>query len=250
MNTNQELSPSVPAKPAMSIAQRFRGFLPVIVDVETAGFDNKLNALLEIGACFVDFDSNGKLAVTEQLHYNIRPFEGAQINQKSCEYINIDPYDPNRQAEDEKTALRSFCKEVSAKVKQHKCKRAIMVAHNAHFDHGFIFAAVDRIHYKRNPFHPFSCFDSATLAGLFYGQTVLSKACAKSGIIYDNAKAHGALYDAQITAQLFCNIVNGLGELFDQLNQVAPYNMDPSEEEESDHDKSSDSEQSTGENSQ
>ncbi|MGR9074041.1 MAG: hypothetical protein ACU833_13340, partial [Gammaproteobacteria bacterium] len=53
-----------------------------------------------------------------------------------------------------------------------------------------------------------STFDTATLGGLVYGQTVLSKAVQKAGLDWDNAKAHSALYDAEQTAELFCRIVN------------------------------------------
>ena len=56
-------------------------------------------------------------------------------------------------------------------MKPKACKRAILVGHNAHFDHGFVRAASARHGLKRDPFHPFSCFDTATLSGLAFGQT-------------------------------------------------------------------------------
>ena len=93
-------------------------------------------------------------------------------------------------------------------IRDQNCTRAILVGHNAHFDAGFINAAVERCGIKRNPFHPFSFFDTATLSGLAYGQTVLAKACAEAGIAFDNNEAHSAAYDAERTAELFCEIVN------------------------------------------
>ena len=136
------------------INERFRGYLPVIVDVETAGFDPQKNALLEIGAYFIDLNENGSFVVSGSLHYNIKPFEGAEINKDSVNFIGIDPFDPERDAMDEADAIKEFCKAVSKKVKENKCNRAIMVAHNAHFDHSFIMNAVSRHNYKRCPFQP------------------------------------------------------------------------------------------------
>ncbi|HAV68246.1 MAG TPA: ribonuclease T, partial [Alcanivorax sp.] len=40
-----------------SLALRFRGFLPVVVDVETGGFDARNDALLEIAAVLLDMDA-------------------------------------------------------------------------------------------------------------------------------------------------------------------------------------------------
>ena len=74
-------------------------------------------------------------------------------------------------------------------------------------------AASDRADIKRNPFHPFSTFDTASLAGLAFGQTVLAKACQVAGIEFDGKKAHSALYDTTKTAELFCIIVNRWKEL-------------------------------------
>jgi len=37
-------------QPSSLLAQRFRGYYPVVIDVETAGFNAKTDALLEIAA--------------------------------------------------------------------------------------------------------------------------------------------------------------------------------------------------------
>lgn len=195
------------------ICERFRGYLPVVVDVETAGFDPQKNALLEIGAYFIDLDENGVFRVGDSLHFNVKPFEGAEINSNSVQFIGIDPFDPLREAGDEADVIKEFSKAVSKKVKEKKCTRAIMVAHNAHFDHSFIMNAVNRCNYKRCPFHPFSSIDTASLAMVLLGHTVLSKACEIAGIEYDTTRAHGALYDAGVTAELFCKMLNSYGEM-------------------------------------
>ncbi|HLF63666.1 MAG TPA: exonuclease domain-containing protein, partial [Saprospiraceae bacterium] len=98
-------------------------------------------------------------------------------------------------------------------MKKHHCKRAILVGHNPSFDLGFLNAAVERCRIKRNPFHPFSTFDTVTLGGLAYGQTVLSRAVTAAGLAWDEKQAHSARYDAERTAELFCIIVNRWGEI-------------------------------------
>lgn len=68
--------------------------------------------------------------------------------------------------------------------------------------------AAERAGLKRNPFHPFATFDTAALSGLVFGQTILAKACVAAGIPFDGKQAHGALYDTNRTALLFCELVN------------------------------------------
>ena len=189
------------------IADRFRGFLPVVVDVETGGFNSATDALLEIGAVLLATDANGELVPGETLRYHVKPFPGANLNPASLQVTGIDPDHPLRQAVDEADALREFFQHVRKDVKLHSCKRAVLVGHNAFFDLQFINAAVERTSVKRNPFHPFSSFDTVTLAGVTFGQTVLSRAVAAAGFEWDDAQAHSALYDATMTAHLFCECV-------------------------------------------
>jgi len=202
-----------PTGPKSPLAQRFRGFLPVVVDLESGGFNARTDALLEISAVILDMDDNGTLFPQETHSFHLDPFEGANVEQSALDFIGIDLESPERDAVPEEIALPELFRKIRAAVKKHSCTRAIVVAHNAHFDLGFINAAVDRCGIKRNPFHPFSCFDTATLAGLAYGQTVLAKACQVAGIGFDNNSAHSAEYDAEKTAELFCGIVNKWKEL-------------------------------------
>jgi ribonuclease T len=190
------------------INDRFRGFLPVVIDVETGGFIAGTDALLEVGATTVRMDDDGQLAVHRTYNYHIQPFEGANIEQAALDFTGIDPYHPFREAVTEEEALGELFNVVRKEIRDQQCTRAILVGHNAHFDAGFITAAAERCNIKRNPFHPFSFFDTATLAGLAFGQTVLAKACAEAGIAFDNNEAHSAAYDAERTAELFCDIVN------------------------------------------
>lgn len=190
------------------INDRFRGFLPVIIDVETGGFIAGTDALLEVGATTVRMNDDGQLAVHRTYNYHIQPFEGANIEQAALDFTGIDPYHPFREAVTEEEALGELFNVVRKEIRDRQCTRAILVGHNAHFDAGFITAAAERCGIKRNPFHPFSFFDTATMAGLAFGQTVLAKACAEAGIVFDNNEAHSAAYDAERTAELFCDIVN------------------------------------------
>jgi ribonuclease T len=197
------------------LARRFRGFLPIIVDIETAGFNPNENALLEIAAVIPDMDEHGRLRITETHASHVKPFPGAKLDAAALNFNKIDPYHPFRFALDEKEALHKIFQPVRAAVKHHGCTRAILVGHNPAFDIGFLNAAVERAGVKKNPFHPFSTFDTATLSGLVYGQTVLAKAVQAAGIPWDNSQAHSAIYDAEQTALLFCAIVNRWADLVD-----------------------------------
>lgn len=194
--------------PHPTIDRRFRGFLPVVVDVETAGFNAATDALLEIAAVIVEMDESGMVHPGESVNCHVEPFEGANLDPKALEFTGIDPWHPFRDALPEREALQAIFSPVRQAVKRNNCRRAILVGHNAFFDLGFLDAAVERTGIKRNPFHPFSTFDTVSLAGLAYGQTVLAKAAAEAGIEWDSREAHSALYDAMKTAELFCTIVN------------------------------------------
>ena len=191
-----------------SISMRFRGFLPVVIDVETAGFNSKTDALLEIAAVILDMDSDGKLFAKETVHCNVEPFKGANLEKSALEFTGIDPYSPYRDPKPEKFALEKIFTPIRRAVKDSGCTRAILVGHNSSFDHGFVFAAAERTGMKRNPFHPFSSFDTNTLSALAFGQTVLAKACSVAKIDFDGHEAHSAKYDTEKTAELFCAIVN------------------------------------------
>ena len=190
------------------MATRFRGFLPVVVDVETGGFDNQRDALLEIAAVIISMDGDGRVTPEPVVSTQVEAFPGAHLDPKSLEVNHIDPDQPLRGAIPERDALELVFKPVRAAIKSAGCQRAILVGHNAHFDLGFLNAAVQRTGHKRNPFHPFSCFDTATLGGLAYGQTVLSRAVQAAGYEWNADEAHSAVYDSERTAALFCAIVN------------------------------------------
>ncbi len=195
--------------PLPTLGTRFRGFLPVVIDVETTGFNNNTDGIVEIAAVFLAYDDNGKLQRERTIFHAVKPFPGANIEQSAIDFTGINPDDPNRNAISEAEALSDIFSHIKKAVKQHDCTRAIMVAHNAHFDLGFVNAATLRCELiKKNPFHQFSCLDTVSLAGLAYGQTVLARACQAANISFDNKAAHHADYDAEKTADLFCEIVN------------------------------------------
>jgi ribonuclease T len=190
------------------IAGRFRGFLPVVVDVETGGFDPQRHALLEIAAIVIRMDADGWLQPGATLACHVLPFIGAEMDPRALAFNKIDPEHPFRDAVAEQDALNRILTPVRKAVSNSGCNRAILVGHNAHFDLGFVKAAVERTNYKRNPFHAFSVFDTVSLAGLAYGQTVLAKAVRAADLAWDDSAAHSAIYDAERTAELFCTIVN------------------------------------------
>ncbi len=202
---------------AFSIANRFRGFLPVVVDVETGGFNSKTDALLEIAAVLLETEDDGTFRRGETHRYHVKPFEGANLEPASLAINGIDPDHPLRPAIEERDALQRVFREVRRAIRESDCTRAILVGHNAAFDLGFINEAVQRTAIKRNPFHSFSCFDTATLAGVAYGQTVLARAVQAAGLDWDENSAHSAAYDAEITADLFCDILNRFKPIFETI---------------------------------
>lgn len=195
------------------LKNRFRGYLPIVVDVETGGLNAQTDALLEIAAITLKMDDAGYLQLDDKYHAHVQPFEGANINPESLKVNGIDIDNPLRGAIPENIAITELFKWVRKAVKQHGCQRAVIVAHNAAFDQAFLQAAVKRVNAKRDPFHPFAMFDTATLSGFMYGQTVLVKACQAAQIPFDGKQAHSALYDTERTAELFCIMVNRLKEL-------------------------------------
>lgn len=200
-----------------AISRRFRGFLPVVVDVETGGFEARTDALLEIAAVVLDLDEDGDLVIAETEWCHVQPFEGANIERAALEVNGIDPHHPLRPALPEKEALTRVFRTVRRHVRETGCRRAVLAGHNSAFDLGFLNAAVARCDIKRNPFHPFTSFDTATMGGVAYGQTVLARAAEAAGIEWDGDSAHSALYDAERTADLFCRIVNAFRPIYDEI---------------------------------
>ncbi|MEY1029777.1 ribonuclease T [Providencia stuartii] len=191
-----------------ALVSRFRGYYPVVIDVETGGFNAKTDGLLEIAAITLKMDKDGWLSPDETLHFHVEPFEGANLEPAALAFTGIDPTNPLRGAVSEYEALHAIFKMVRKGMKATDCNRAIIVAHNATFDHSFVMNAAERAGLKRNPFHPFATFDTAALSGLVFGQTILAKACVAAGIPFDGKQAHCALYDTNRTALLFCELVN------------------------------------------
>ena len=199
------------------LAARFRGFMPVVVDVETGGFDARKDALLEIAAVLLKMDDQGRLSRDETVAFHVEPFAGANLDPKSLAFTGIDPYHPFRFAVPELEAMRTIFQAIRKAQKEAGCNRAILVGHNPGMDLAFVNAAAERCNLKRNPFHPFSTFDTASLAGVAYGQTVLARAVQAAGLPWDNDRAHSAIYDAEVTADLFCRIVNTWDECREKM---------------------------------
>lgn len=189
------------------IAKRFRGFLPVVIDVETAGFNADKDALLEIAAVIINMNDDGTLYQGEACAAHVEPFKGANLDEKSLAFNGIDPWNPFRMAISESEALEKVFESVDHALKETGCSRAILVGHNPFFDLSFLNAAIKRCKLK-SPFHTFSSFDTATLGALAYGQTVLARIVQTAGLEWDDEEAHSAVYDTERTAALFCNIMN------------------------------------------
>ncbi len=227
MSVSGESLAEKPGERKHKVGHRFRGFLPVVVDVETGGFNAQTDALLEIAAVILGVDERGNLVRKETSFAHVTPFAGANIEKAALEITGIRIDSPLRLAVSEKEALDHVCRAVRRAVSENGCTRAILVGHNAHFDLGFVNAAVARTGYKRCPFHPFSVFDTATLAGAALGQTVLARALQVTNLGYEAESAHSAIYDAEKTADLFCLLVNRMRPLFEETAAGTVRESDP-----------------------
>ncbi len=197
----------------MTIAERFRGYLPVVVDLETGGFNADEHALLEIAWAVVGYDGD-ELKVVDRGDLAVAPHPDMRVEAAALAVTGINLEDPNRGALEEREAMLTFFRAIRSAVKAHHCSRAILVAHNAAFDHGFLRAAIARSEVKRDPFHPFTSIDTASLAALALGHTVLETSCRRAGLDFDKTQAHTAAYDTDRTAELFCYIANRWSSTF------------------------------------
>jgi ribonuclease T len=217
--------------PPITFATRFRGFLPVVIDIESGGFNHQTDALLEIAAVLLEMRSDGTLHRGNTHRFHVVPFPGANLEPASLAVTGIDPHHPLRQAIPEEEALQNIFREVRGALRASDCTRAVLVGHNASFDLNFLNAAVARAQVKRNPFHPFSCFDTATLGGVAFGQTVLMRATLAAGLEWDTSSAHSAAYDAERTADLFCTVCNQFQGVFEasrrRLAAMGPLEVEP-----------------------
>jgi ribonuclease T len=189
------------------LKDRFRKFLPVVVDLETGGFDSKKNAILEIAIQLID-EEKSSLVLGESIRFHIEPFEGLNVDKDALEFLKLDLNHPLRSAVEEKIALNEIFKIINIQKSKYECSRAILVGHNAFFDHSFLLEACIRNNVKKSPFHPFSLIDTVSLGVLATKQTVLARICKELEIPYNNEEAHSAAYDAMVTAQVFCKIIN------------------------------------------
>ena len=190
------------------MSSRFRGYLPIVVDLETGGFNEKTDAMLELAAAILSVDDNRQLFIQQIFHRHIEPFKGANIEPSALAINNIVPFAPLRMAQPEKKVLEDFFEEVERVLELYSCSRAILTGHNAPFDLKFLKATCKRNNIGSFPFHQFSVLDTVSLGALAYGQTVLAKIAKQAGIGWDASKAHSAIYDVTVTAEIFCSIVN------------------------------------------
>jgi ribonuclease T len=191
-----------------SMANRFRGLLPVVVDVETSGLNPATDALLEIAAVTIAMNKEGKLYRDQTYSYHVEAFPGAHMDPEALIVTGIDPEYPLRYAIPEQQALRRIFAKVKLALEATQCQRAVLVGHNAWFDLSFILNATKRCRITTIPFHSFTTFDTATLAAAALGETVLARSVRRANMTFDVDKAHAASYDAEKTADLFCYIVN------------------------------------------
>ena len=71
------------------IAARFRTYLPVVVDVETGGFDSRRDALLEMAAVTLNVTDQGLWQPGDTHSCHVEPFPGAHLDPAALEFNGI-----------------------------------------------------------------------------------------------------------------------------------------------------------------
>src|SRR5437868_14451246 len=120
------------------LSRRFRGLLPIVVDVETSGLNPATDALLEIAAVSLAMNEEGKFMREQTISYHVEPFFGSRLDSEALEITGIDPYGPLRFAIPEHQALYRIFAAIRSQLEKYDCYRAVLVGHNAWFDLSFI----------------------------------------------------------------------------------------------------------------
>jgi ribonuclease T len=191
----------------LSMRERFGGLLPVVIDIETSGLLASKHALLELAAVFLGQDAQGHFYQKELYAEHIDAFEGAEFDPEAMAITGIDPTYPLRFAIPEKELLQGLFAKITTHLKETGCRKAVLVGHNAWFDLGFIRAAAEREKITVMPLHAFTTIDTASLAAVTLGETVLARAVKAAGIKFEVEKAHSAIYDVEKTAELFFHML-------------------------------------------
>ena len=197
--------------PQSALKKHFRGFVPVVIDLETSGPDASVHGILEVAAVYPKWD--GVWSSGTVFHKHVAMFDGALESEESMKIHGIIPDHPFRGALSEKDMMQSLSDSIDAVCQEFGSTKAVLVAHNPNFDMGFIRAAQERtgIHLRM---HAYTMFDTATMGMLMNRETVLARLCMRAGLKFDVTQAHGALYDATMTAEVFWLMVNAARKSF------------------------------------
>jgi ribonuclease T len=198
---------------ARGIDSRFRGFLPVVVDLETGGLDATQSAILELAYSIPERAPDGRWRAGPVRDFQIAPFSGAVISDASLKLTGINLDDPRRAPQSEAKVFATLQADIAHALTVTGCKRAILVGHNTHFDLHFLLAMGRRLGVSESPFHPFCVLDTVTLGVLLYGHTVLARCVPAAGLEFVNRDAHSAAYDCLKTSELFVAVLNQYGAL-------------------------------------
>src|ERR1700743_3706840 len=113
------LASAAPTATNTLMARRFRGFLPVVIDVETGGFHAATDALLEIAAVMIEMDPDGTLRRGPTHSFHVKPFEGGRLDPAALSITGIDPHHPLRPALPERDALQRLFPDIHHAIREH-----------------------------------------------------------------------------------------------------------------------------------
>lgn len=162
----------------------------VIFDLETTGLSNRLDEIIEFGAVKM---KDREVIDRKQLFVNPKRSIPAHIS--SLTHINQSDVDAAKPIEDVFDDLKQWIGD------------AVLVAHNATFDVGFMNAAARKL---GKPEFSNPVIDTLPLAHamLDLKRYRLGNVCRHYGVKYDGEGAHRADYDAEVLSQVLCHMLN------------------------------------------
>lgn len=166
----------------------------IVFDTETTGLDSRLDRVIELGG----IELVNRFPTGRNFHEYINP-EGREVHPEALAVHGISNSDLTGKPVFSEIAER-FLEFIDG---------AILVAHNANFDMGFINAELARL--GRDFIGPDRVVDTLMLARRKHpmGPNSLDALCRRYGIDNSRRDKHGALLDSELLAEVYIELIGG-----------------------------------------
>jgi DNA polymerase III subunit epsilon len=166
----------------------------IIFDTETTGLDNRLDRIIEIGCIeLMDHFPTGR---TYHVYINA---DGKTVHPDALAVHGI-----TDEFLADKPLFRDICEDLNAFF-----EGAVLIAHNATFDIGFINSEFERL--GMAPIERDRVLDTLVMARRRHpmGPNSLDALCRRYGIDNSHRTKHGALLDAELLAEVYIEMIGG-----------------------------------------